>query len=60
MKTIVTTIRLTFAILFLSTLFIACESTSVQDDLGVDEEIQVEEQMGGDEEGSEDDTGEIL
>ncbi|WP_459209876.1 hypothetical protein [Aquimarina rhabdastrellae] len=49
MKTIVTTIRLTFAILFLSTLFIACESTSVQDDLGVDEEIQVEEQMTDDE-----------
>ena len=55
MKTIVTTIRLTFAILFLSTLFIACESTSVQDDLGVDEEIQVEEQMAGGEEEEEDD-----
>ncbi len=38
MKTIITTIRLTFAILFLSTMFIACESTSIQDEVGIEEQ----------------------
>ena len=44
MKTIVTTIRFAFAILFVSTFFIACETTSIQDEQGIeDQEIRLGE-----------------
>ena len=41
------TIRTIFALLFVSSMFIACETDSVNDEVGIDEEIEI---FGGEEE----------